>query len=152
MMGNIGRGGWKEIYPDIIATLGGAAVTALTQMNGGTAGFGGAAAPSTYSPKADGSLLSIEIFIVAQAVTSLAQTGYVTLNCTTFVPQNTLTMGFGGFGIQTAPSAQVPANDYVQYPDLNLPVKTSVAIIASIVYAYSPVTPFAIVQGIFGAN
>ena len=139
-----------ETYIDQIANLGGAAVTTLTQMNGGTS-----SAASSYSPKANGTLLKICVQITPQAASSLAQSGYVQLVCTTWAPVNTLIIPFTGFGLQTVPTAgpQGTLEEHWYPPigdaDLTLPVNTAVPITASVIYFYSPVTPNIVVEGQF---
>src|SRR6267378_1860320 len=52
-----------SVYNDQMFNLGGAAVTSLTSMNAGTSSTAG-----PYSPQADGTLLTITIYIAPQAV------------------------------------------------------------------------------------
>ncbi len=138
------------IYIDQMFNLGGAAVTALTSMNPSTA-----TAAGSYAVLADGTLDKIVIQIVPQAATSLAQTGFITLNCQLWTTQQTLTIRFSGFGIATAPQLYGGRQAIQNWPpegdgSLNLPVKQQAAIAGKIIYdGTAPVTPFATVTGIF---
>lgn len=115
--------------------------TTLTTMNVGVTSTQG-----TYSPKANGHLVLIEFGITPQAASSLAQTGYIVLTCTLWVPVNSLTFFFTGFGLATAPQAQNPVPIY---KPCNLPISTSVAITGQDIFQYSPVTPAIYVNGLF---
>jgi hypothetical protein len=132
-----------QVYEDIIAN-GATAVTSLTTMNVGTTSTAG-----TYTPKADGYLLKVTIVITPQAATSLAQTGWITLASTSFQPINTITIPIPGFGLATAPQAQ---NPLPFERNLNLPVRTALAITPQYIFQYSPVTPAIWVHGTFWAN
>ncbi len=140
----------QQFYADQMFNLGGAAVTALTAMNPGVTAAAGA-----YSPKLLGSLEKLIIKITPQAATSLAQSGYVYLNCPKW-KLNTQIFAFNGFGIATAPQSYGGNTaDTIYPPDgdgyLALPVEPQTPIIGQIVYFYSPVTPNAVVQGLFAA-
>lgn len=152
-------GAKNEVYLDMMFNLGGAAVTTLTAMNPGSANWGtNTQSGAAYSPKADGTLIGVEIQISGQAATSLAQNGYITLTCTQWAPVNTLTIPFTGFGLLTAPQLAAGDTERELFPKqgfpqtLNLPVKTSVAITGSVIYAWSPVTPQITVTGYFTAK
>jgi hypothetical protein len=136
-----------QTYVDQMFNLGGAAVTTLTAMNPGTTSAAGA-----YSPKANGTLKGVVIQVSGQAASSLAQSGYITLNCTQWAPVNTLTIPFTGFGLLTAPQLLGGNLELQPWGGLDLPVVTSVPIIGSVIYFYSPVTPNITVTGVFGAK
>lgn len=140
----------SQLYGDQMFNLGGAAVTALTAMNPGTT-----AAAGSYAPKLQGALQKLWIKITPQAASSLAQSGYVYLNCPKW-KLNTQIFAFNGFGLATAPqllggmledTIVPPAGDGF----LNLPVEPQTPIIGQIIYFYSPVTPNAVLQGLFSA-
>lgn len=131
-----------EIYIDIMFNRA-TADTTLTAMNVGTTTTQG-----TYPVKQDGLLLQIAILITPQAATSLAQFGFILLTCTAWSPINTQTIPFVGFGLQTVPQAELNPPEYY---NVNLPVKTSVAIQGQDIFLYSPVTPNLYVFGIFQA-
>lgn len=135
-----------ETYIDILFNLGGAAVTTLTQMNSGTS-----AAAGTYSPKANGFLQDIAVELNPQAASSLAQSGYITLVCTAWAPVNTMTIGMSGFGLATAPQLYGGVQGVMHWP-VNLPVNTALPITGSVIYVYSPVTPFVQIVGSFLAT
>jgi hypothetical protein len=137
-----------QVYVDQMFNLGGAAVTALTAMNGGVSADGS----GKYSPKKKGHLISISIMVTPQAASSLAQSGYLTLNNTEWAPVNTLTIPFAGFGLATAPQLYGGAQALTRWEDLMLPVDTANPIIGNVLYAYSPVTPFITVTGKFTTN
>ena len=148
MAAALGGGGFNpgnrgQVYTDIMFN-GSTAVTTLTQLNGTTT-----SSANTYTPKANGYLLKVTITLTPQAATSLAQTGYVTLQCTTFQPINTIYIALSGFGLATAPQAQNPPQIE---KNLNLPVLAAQAITGSYIYLYSPVTPNIWVEGTFWAN
>lgn len=145
MMG-AGTGHGRQTYIDAMFNLGGAAATSLTAMNPGVATSG-----TDYMPKANGTLLEIYIAITPQAASSLAQSGYLTLSSTSFVPINTLTINFAGFGLATAPQLYGGQQAITKYT-LGLPVKESQKITSSILYYYSPVTPYATVTGKFSVD
>lgn len=138
------------IYIDQMFNLGGAAVTTLTSMNPSTTASAG-----TYAVLADGTLDKIGIQIVPQAATSLAQTGYITLNCQLWTTQQTLTIRFSGFGLATAPQLYGGTQAVHWWPpagdgSLNLPVKQQAAIQGKVTYdGTGPVTPFIAVSGLF---
>ena len=128
-----------QVYNDIMFNRA-TADTTLTQMNQGVTTTQG-----TYTPLANGYLLKVVITLTAQAATSLAQTGYITLTCTSFQPINTVTIALNGYGLQTAPAfpnRQIERN-------LNLPVSTALAIKGQDIFQYSPVTPALYVEGVF---
>lgn len=144
MSGRIG-GQW---FLDVIANLGGAAVTTFTTMN-----FGTGTAAGSYTAKFDGLLQKIILKVSPQAASSLAQNGYVTLNCNKWQIQ-THTMAFNGFGLATAPQLYGGQQGDTIFPPqgdgyLGLPVAPALTILPQIQYAYSPVTPFCVVQGLF---
>lgn len=141
MMGNQG-GQWTT---DVIANLGGAAVTAFTTMNSGT---GAAAGP--YTCKFQGLLQKVRFFLSAQAATSLFENAFVTLNCNKWQIQ-THTFALNGACLQTVPAFPVPVQDYPPTGDgwLNLPVVPELTITAQVQYAYSPVTPYLAIVGMF---
>jgi len=147
--GSINAGG--QFYSDEISNLGGAAVTTLTTMNAGTT-----AAAGSYSCKAAGFLQKVTIKISGQAASSLAQSGYVQLTCTKW-KVNTHTFPFNGFGLLTAPQL-IGGNleDTITPPPgdgfLNLPVEPALTILPQIIYFFSPVTPNAVVVGLFSAS
>src|SRR2546426_7569407 len=85
------------IYTDVMFNLSGTAVTALTNMNAGTGTTAG-----TYAPQLNGKLVKVDITLVPQAASSLAQHGLFTLGQTNWKP-NTLRFWVGGVGLATAP-------------------------------------------------
>jgi len=119
------------------------AVTTLTQMYAGTSSSQG-----TYSPKANGTLVNIFITVTPQAASSLCQEGYVTLACTNWMPVNTLTIPFVGWGLQTVPAYY--NNQPFSYP-VALPVNTALPITGNVIEFFSPVTPNVVVWGAFTA-
>jgi len=139
------RGG--QWVTDVIANLGGAAVTAFTTMN-----FGTGATSGSYVCKFTGLLQKIRFFLSAQAATSLAENAFVTLNCNKWQIQ-THTFALNGFGLQTVSSAPppIPVQDYPPAGDayLNLPVEPALTILPQVQYAYSPVTPYLAIVGMF---
>jgi len=148
-MGSPGRGG-KQFYADQMFNLGGAAVTALTAMNPGVTAAAGA-----YAPKLAGNLEKIIIKVTPQAASSLAQSGYVYLNCPKW-KLNTQIFAFSGFGIATAPQLLGGNLEDTVYPPVgdgyfSLPVEPQTPIIGQVVYFYSPVTPSIVVQGLFSS-
>lgn len=139
-----------QFYGDQMFNLGGAAVTALTAMNPGTT-----AAVGSYAPKLAGALQKLVIKVTPQAATSLAQSGYLYLNCPKW-KLNTQIFAFNGFGLATAPQVYGGNQADTCYPPagdgyLNLPVEPQTPIIGQIVYFYSPVTPNAVIQGYFSS-
>lgn len=140
-----------QFFFDQMFNLGGAAVTTLTAMNANTTSAAGG-----YSPKLDGTLLKLTIKVSPQAASSLAQSGYVSLNCPTWT-LNSQIFPFNGFGLATAPQAVGGTTFDTLYPPagdgfLNLPVTTSVPITGSVIYFYSPVTPNIVVEGMFSSS
>ena len=137
------------VYIDQMFNLGGAAVTSLTSMNASTT-----SSAASYSVLADGILDKIILQVTPQAATSLAESGYVTLNCQLWTTQQTLTIPFAGFGLATAPQVYGGIGANTQFPpagdgSLGLPVKQQAAIAGKVIYFYSPVTPNITVTGIF---
>lgn len=150
MVGSTDSKSASQFYGDQMFNLGGAAVTTLTAMNPGTT-----AAAGSYSPKLAGYLEKLIIKITPQAATSLAQSGYVYLNCPKW-KLNTQIFAFNGFGLATAPQAIGGQELDTIYPPqgdryLALPVEPQTPIIGQVIYFYSPVTPNIVVQGIFSA-
>ena len=143
MMGGSGTGG--QWLTDVIANLGGAAVTAFTTMNTGT---GATAGP--YTAKFEGLLQKIRFFLSAQAATSLFENAFVTLNCNKWEIQ-THTFALNGGCLQTVPAFPIPVQDYPPAGDayLGLPIQPQYTITAQVQYAYSPVTPFLAIVGMF---
>lgn len=134
-----------QTYVDQMFNLGGAAVTALTNMNSKATADGAGA----YSPRTNGHLLDLTIMVTPQAASSLAQSGYITLSATTWAPVNLLTIPFAGFGLATAPQLYGGQQAVTVWKNLNLPVQSAVQILGQVLYAYSPVTPFITVTGTF---
>lgn len=134
-----------QTYVDQMFNLGGAAVTALTNMNSRATADGS----GVYSPRLSGKLIDITVMLTPQAASSLAQSGYMTLNCPIWTPLNTLTIPFAGFGLATAPQLYGGAQAAFQWKNLNLPVNAANQILGQVLYAYSPVTPFITVTGTF---
>lgn len=139
----MGMGG--QTYIDQMFNLGGAAVTALTNMNSKATADGS----GSYKPKVAGALIDLTVMVTPQAASSLAQSGYMTLQCTKWAPQNTLTIPFAGFGLATAPQLYGGAQAIWPWKSLNLPVDPAVEILGQVLYTYSPVTPFITVTGTF---
>lgn len=133
-----------QIYVDQMFNLGGAAVTALTQMNANTTSSAGA-----YAALSKGHLVSVQIQVSPQAATSLAQNGYITLTCTAWAPINTITIPFTGFGLATAPQPAYGNGESYTWEDLYLPVDPAITIKGSVIYFFSPVTPNITVTGRF---
>jgi len=130
---------------DVIANWS-TASTSFTTMN-----FGTGATAGSYTAKFTGLLQKIRLLLSPQAATSLAQSGYFTLNCNKWAIQ-THTFAFNGFGLQTVPAyANNQPFDYPPAGDgyLQLPVEPALTILPQIQYAYSPVTPFAVIVGMF---
>lgn len=140
-----GYAGGGQRYVDTMFNLGGAAVTALTNMNKRQTADGS----GSYSALTDGTLLDITIMVTPQAATSLAQSGYITLSCTSWAPVNLLTIPFAGFGLATAPQLYGGQQAVTVWKGLALPVKSALAITGQVIYTYSPVTPFITVTGTF---
>jgi hypothetical protein len=138
--------GGGQRYVDQMFNLGGAAVTTLTAMNANTSSAAG-----SYAPLTKGHLISVFIQISGQAASSLAQSGYITLTCPTFVPINTMTIPFTGFGLLTAP--QLIGGNLEEFEwDMNLLVDSATPIIGKVIYFYSPVTPNITVTGVFSTT
>ena len=141
-LGGAGGGQWVT---DVIANWA-TASTAFTTMY-----FGTGTAAGSYVAKFTGLLQKIRLFLSPQAATSLCQNGYFTLNCNKWQIQ-THTFAFNGFGLQTVPAYyNSQPTDYPPAGDayLNLPVSPELTILPQIQYAYSPVTPFAVLVGMF---
>lgn len=137
-----------QFFNDVIANLGGAAVTSFTTMN-----FGTGTAAGSYTAKFTGLLQKILLICSPQAATSLAQSGFVTLNCNKWAIQ-THTFAFAGFGLATAPQLYGGVQAITSYPPpgdgyLQLPISPALTILPQILYAYSPVTPYTAIEGIF---
>ena len=132
-------------FTDVMFNLGGAAPTTFTSMNVGTS-----AAVGPYVPKFTGLLQKIRFYLSGQAATSLAENAFVTFNCNQWVIQ-THTFALNGFGLQTAPAQPIPVQDYPPAGDayLGLPVNPALSITAQVQYAYSPVTPYLAIVGMF---
>jgi hypothetical protein len=141
-----GPGGFQR-YIDQMFNTGSTANTTLTTMFPGVTSAAG-----SYSPKANGALLAIAVLVQPTAATSLCQSGYITLNCTLWAPVNTLTIGYGGYGLATAPQVYGGAQEYNVYNDINLPVNTAVPINGQNIENFSPVTPSILVMGLFSAK
>jgi len=140
-----------QFYFDQMFNLGGAAVTTLTAMNPGTT-----AAAGSYSPKLTGALQKLTIKVSPQAASSLAQSGYVYLNCPKWT-LNTQIFPFNGFGIATAPQLIGGIIEDTVYPPvgdgfMNLPVEPQTPIIGQVIYFYSPVTPNIVLEGMFSTT
>ena len=131
------------IYTDVMFNLSGAAVTTLTAMNFGTGSTAGA-----YSPQLNGKLMKIDLSLVPQAATSLAQHGRVELSQTNWKP-NILRFEVPGFGLATAPQVyggNVATTTYL----VDQPVQTDWPITGQVIYpGTGPVTPTMFVQGTF---
>jgi len=123
--------------------------TASTALTGMYSGTGTNSTP--YAPRARGSLLEIYILVSPQAASSLAQSGYITLTTTSWKPINSITIPFTGFGLATAPQLLGGNLEVTPYVGMNMPVDPSLGIAGSVLYAYSPVTPFITVAGKFSA-
>ncbi len=132
-------------YVDQMFNLGGVAVTTLSPMSSGTTSN----LSGSYAPKRKGTLVDLIIMVTPQAATSLAQSGYITLNCPIWSGLNTLTIPFAGFGLATAPQLLGGALETVPWRGLSLPVDPANPIIGNVTYAYSPVTPYITVTGQF---
>lgn len=131
------------IYTDQMFNLSGAAVTTLTAMNFGTGSVAGA-----YSPQLSGQLQKIEITLVPQAATSLAQYGQVELSQSNWKP-NILRFVVAGFGLATAP--QLYGGQQATHAFLvDQTVKTDWPITGQVIYrGTGPVTPTVHVLGFF---
>jgi len=133
------------LYTDLMFNLSGAAVTSLTAMNFGTGATAGA-----YSPQLNGKLLRVDINLVPQAATSLAQHGRVELSQTNWKP-NILRFAVPGFGLATAPQVyggNVATSSFV----IDQAVQTDWPITGQVVYpGTGPVTPTVLVTGYFAA-
>lgn len=141
--GGFNPGGRGQIYDDTMFNRA-TADTTLTTMNANLTSTQG-----PYVPKANGFLLSIAIVLVPQAASSLCQSGYVVLTCTSFQPINSITIAFPGFGLATAPQAQNPV-PFIR--NMNLPVSTALGIQGQDFFNASPVTPQIYIQGTFWAK
>ena len=132
-----------NVYQDVMFNLSGAAVTALTNMSSGTGTTAG-----TYSPQISGTLVKVDISLVPQAASSLAQHGLVTLSQTNWQP-NTLRYWVPGFGLATAPQVY-GGNQATSSFVVNLRVQTDWPITGQVAYlGTGPVTPTVFVEGTF---
>lgn len=143
MIGRTGAGG--QWFNDVLGNWS-TASTAFTTIN-----FGTGSAAGSYVAKFTGLLQKIRFFLSPQAATSLCQSGYVTVNCNKWAIQ-THTFAFSGWGLQTVPAYY--NNQPTDYPPagdayLNLPIEPQYQILMQVQYAYSPVTPFLAIEGMF---
>lgn len=139
------------LYLDQMFNSGSTASSTLTSLFPGTTSSSG-----TYSPKANGTLLKLDIIVTPTAASSLCQSGYITLNCTSWTPVNLQTISFSGYGLATAPQLYGGVQAHNYYPPagdgvLNWPVSTAVPITGQYVELFSAVTPSIQVMGLFSA-
>ena len=131
------------IYTDVMFNLSGTAVTALTNMNAGTGTTAG-----TYAPQLNGKLVKVDITLVPQAASSLAQHGLFTLGQTNWKP-NTLRFWVAGFGLATAPQVYGGTQATTSYV-VDQIVQTDWPITGQAAYlGTGPVTPTGIIVGTF---
>lgn len=133
-----------SIYVDQMFNLSGAAVTTLTSMNAGTGTTAGA-----YAPQLNGRLLKIEILLVPQAATSLAEYGQYELSQTNWKP-NILRFACPGFGLQTVAGRGDDGNVRTHNFPIDQAVQTDWPITGNAIYrGTGPVTPTVHILGFF---
>lgn len=116
--------------------------TSLADLNDGVSGTTGA-----YTPKKDGRLLKVIIFIGAEAATSLVEDVRIELTNTDWEP-NTIMFGANGAGLMTAPAVHPQPFEYV----IDQPVAKNSPIDGQLIHdSGSPVTSRVRVFGVFSA-
>jgi len=132
------------IYTDQMFNLSGAAVTTLTAMN-----FGTGSTPGTYSPQLSGRLLKIQILLVPQAASSLAEYGQYEISQSNWNP-NKLRFVVPGWGLQTVAGRGSDGNNRTHEFVIDQPVRTEWPITGEAVYrGTGPVTPTVHILGFF---
>ena len=132
------------IYTDQMFNLSGAAVTTLTAMNFGTGSVAG-----TYSPQLNGALRKIDVALVPQAASSLAEYGQFELSQTNWKP-NILRFVVAGFGLQTVAGRGSDGANREHSFLVEQPVQTDWPITGNVIYrGTAPVTPTIHILGTF---
>ena len=129
------------IYIDVMFNTDGES-TSLADMNNDVSSTTG-----KYTPLKDGRLLKVIIFVGYEAATSLVRDVRIELENSNWEP-NRIKMMAQGSGLQTAPSPEPIAYEYV----IDQPVKESSSIVGQYIHAGGvPVTSRITVLGVFQA-